>query len=194
VLLHAALIASLCGERPLGMRDTLRAGAGVLPVFLRLAGMALLAFVILVGGALLAGYSGMSLSRRAAAPLAYELCAVAGILLALSAWLFCGAVHDHARIRAAVSGEGASRSYLWALGFVTSGGRRAFPLALLTWIAAIAAWAVYQIVASQIAADWMTGVVVSILWGQVLLLVRSLLRVWNFAAAAHLQGELKEQF
>ena len=53
--------------------------------------------------------------------------------------------------------------------------------------------AFYQAVASQIRADWMTGVVLSIVVGQAMLLARVLFRVWAFAAEARLQRETADQ-
>jgi hypothetical protein len=38
-----------------------------------------------------------------------------------------------------------------------------------------------------VAANWMTGVLVSLAWGHVYIATRLLLRVWGFALAAELQ-------
>jgi len=189
VPLHGALVASVCGDEELGVRDALRAGAGVTAVFLRIGLVALASFVVLVGGTAVASFVGLRLARQAVAPGAYQAGAVAGAFLLALAWVFCAAVHDHARLRAFLTGEGALASYGWAFSLVTRGRRRAYPLALaLVGVGALLA-AFYQVVASQIAADWMTGVVLSILWGQAMLLARSLVRVWAFAAQAQLHDE-----
>src|SRR6185295_5732339 len=115
--------------------------------------------------------------------------AAAGAFLTTLAWTFCSAVHDHARIRAFTNSEGALASYRWALGFVLHGGRRAFRVALTLLAIGLILSAFYQAIASFIQADWMTGVVLSILWGQAMLLSRALVRVWTMSAEAHLQGE-----
>lgn len=187
VLLHGAIVASVCGDDELGVRDALRAGAGVLPPYLRIGAVAALVFAALVGSALLAAFIAMKFAREAAAPSAWEAAIAGGVALGSAAWVFCAAVHDHARIRCFLTGEGALQSYAWALRFVLRGGRRAFPLAAVLGVVAVALAGFYQLVAASMSADWMTGVVLSILWGQAMLLARCLFRVWGFAAAAHLQ-------
>lgn len=188
VLLHGAVISSVCGEEDLGIRDALRAGAGVLPIFLRIGVVAAIVFVVLVGGAALAALVAMRVARHSVAPLAYEIAAGSGIVACTLAWVFCAAVHDHARLRAVGQGDSATESYAWALRFVLQGGRRAYPLGLVFLVIALATAALYQLVAMQIAADWTTGLVLSLVWGQAMLLARSLFRLWTFAAEARLQG------
>jgi hypothetical protein len=187
LLLHGAIVASVCGEEDLGIRDTLRAGAGVVPVFLRIALLAVVVFAVLVGGSAIVAFAGMRLSRRAAMPFAWEMCLAGGVAVGAIAWVFCAAVHDHARLRCVAQAEGAVRSYVWAFDFVLQ-GRRAFPLALVLFAASALLAVGYQLVASRIAADWTTGLVLSVLWGQAMLLTRSLFRLWAFAAEARLQG------
>lgn len=187
VPLYGAVVASVCGNEDLGIRDALRAGAGVTALFLRIGLLAAALFVVLVGGVSLATVVGMRAARLAVSPGLYEVTALLGIAIAAVAWVFCAAVHDHARLRAFASGAGAVTSYVWALRFVLRGGRRAYPLALALAVTGLLLAAFYQVVASQIAADWMTGVVLSILWGQAMLLARALIRVWVFAAGARLQ-------
>lgn len=189
LLLHGAVVASVCGEENLGVRDSLRAGAGVLPLFLRIAAVATLVFAVLVGGSAVTAAYAMRLAREAAAPALWEACAAFGVGAASLAWIFCAVVHDHARIRCFARGSGAIESYAWAMSFVTRGGRRALPLGLVLFAVSAALAVFYQAVASRMHADWMTGVVVSILWGQAMLLARALLRVWTFASEARLQGE-----
>jgi hypothetical protein len=191
--IHGAVVAAICGDEDLGVRDALRAGAGVVAVFLRLGALALLVFVLLMGGVGGAAFVGARLAREAAAPAVYELVVVGGLAAGVLVWVLCAAIHDHARIRAFASGDGALRSYTWAAMFVLRGGRRAFALTLalcaIGWMVA----AFYQAVASSLSADWMTGVVLSILWGQAMLLARALLRLWLFAAEARLQGVAVER-
>lgn len=188
VPLYGAVVAAVCGDGDLGVRDALRAGAGVTPVFLRIGTIALIVFIVAIGGVGVATAAGMRLARAATAPGAYEAIAVAGLLVIVFVWIFCTAVHDHARIRCFVEGEGAIESYAWALSFVCRGRRRAYILALLLAAAGLVLTIFYQLVASRISADWMTGVVVSIVFGQAMLLARALVRVWWFAAEARLQG------
>jgi hypothetical protein len=192
VPIYGALVASVCGDEELGIRDSLRAGAGVVAVFLRIALVAAAVFVLLVGGIGVAAFLAMRLAREAAAPGYYELAVAGGAIAGVLVWILCGAVHDHARIRCFATGEGALRSYGWALGFVLRGGRRAYLLALAVSVVGGLVAAFYQAVASSLSTDWMTGVVLSILWGQAMLLARSLFRVWIFAAEARLQGAVAE--
>jgi hypothetical protein len=108
---------------------------------------------------------------------------VVGVLM-----LWLTAVHDHARIHCAATGTGAVPAYLWALRFVVSGERRAVPLLALLFVTGGAGWAVYQMVGILIATNWIPGVVVSLVWGQLLMLYRMFLRVWSLAAETELQS------
>jgi len=102
--------------------------------------------------------------------------------------LFFGTVHDHARIHSAATERGALHAYGWALGFVGRRQWRALPLAMMVIAAGGGAWLVYQTVGMLIPATSGLGVVVSIVWGETFLLMRMLLRLWNFAAATELQS------
>src|SRR5262249_31190078 len=115
---------------------------------------------------------------------------IVGVAAAASAMLvfFLTTAHDYARIRSTISGGGAVRAYAWALHFVTRGDWRALPLAGVLFVTGFCAWVMYQTVGMLIpvnSAGWMA---VSLLWGQVLMLGRVVLRVWWFGAEIELQS------
>jgi hypothetical protein len=108
---------------------------------------------------------------------------VAGVLL-----IFFTAVHDHARIHSAATGTGAAGAYVWALAFVAARERRAMPLVLLLLATGGAGWLIYQTVGMLIVTSWTPGVLLSFLWGELLIVYRVFLRVWSFAAQTELQN------
>ncbi|HEX7409985.1 MAG TPA: hypothetical protein VF515_20395 [Candidatus Binatia bacterium] len=110
-------------------------------------------------------------------------CGLAGVAVGL----FLATVHDHARIRIATKGVGPLRAFGWAVGFVGRREGQALPLVLLLLITSLMIWVVYRSVGLLIATDSASGVALSLLWGELLLLVRMFLRVWWFAAETYLQ-------
>jgi hypothetical protein len=106
----------------------------------------------------------------------------------LIGYVFLVAVHDHARIRTCASGEGAGKAYLWAVGFVLNGGERAFPLAVLLNLTALAVWVIFQVVNANLVAKQGFAVASLFLWGEVFLFARMFLRVWFFGAQSDLQS------
>jgi len=108
--------------------------------------------------------------------------AIAGTLLLVST-----VVHDHARLRLAATDSGAAAAYRWALRFCLRQHRRTIVVATIVLMAVGVAWAVYQSIASLIVPTSTPAVVVSLLWGQVWILVRFACRFWSFAAANELQ-------
>jgi hypothetical protein len=101
--------------------------------------------------------------------------------------LFFATVHDHARIRATSTDAGVWRALGWAFAFVIERERRALPLAAALLASSVLPWLVYQSIASLIPTHSAFGVTLSLLWGQVLLLVRMFVRVWWLAAETQLQ-------
>jgi hypothetical protein len=116
----------------------------------------------------------------------YLIVGTAAGVAAIAVFLL-GTIHDHARVYCAATRASAVESYRWALRFVVATERRAVPLALVIVTVAGTAWIVYQSVGMLVAANWMTGVLVSLAWGHVYIATRLLLRVWGFALAAELQ-------
>ena len=114
---------------------------------------------------------------------------VGGTTLATVALLlFFTTVHDHARIHCVATGSGATQAYGWALRYVTRRERRALPLAVLLLGAGFGVWLVYQTVGMFVHTSFSLGLAASLLWGELLLLGRMLLRVWVFAAETELQN------
>lgn len=102
-------------------------------------------------------------------------------------YVFLVAVHDHARLRAARTGEGALPAYRWALGFVLHGGERALALAAALQLTALALWLAYQGIGVSFSMTAILGLTVTLLWGEAYLWVRVWVRVWFFAAQNELQ-------
>lgn len=113
----------------------------------------------------------------------------AGAIVVVTAFLlvFFTTLHDHARVQSALTGKGGMSALVWAFRFTTQREWRALPLSMLLLANGLIAWAVYQSLARLIAADSTTGVLLSMLWGELLLLARMLLRMWTFGAAVTLQ-------
>lgn len=188
-LTGAVVVAVSESDRRLG--ECLRRGLELYPAYVRLA---LLSALVTVGVVALAFFVTRGLTRWTAespSEMTYYWMVALGVGLAGVLLLFFSTVHDHARIRSAVVGTGAAAAYLWAMRYVGGGEWRALPLAVLLLTNAFAAWVAYQTIGMLIATNSASGVVVSLLWGQLLLVVRMLLRVWAFAAQAALQ-ELTE--
>ncbi len=191
--LHAVIVAAVCTREKVTVHGAVQAGTRHLPVFIRL-------FVLsgaITGGLLfaivVASRAVLQLARDAAAERAWEAGLAGGIIALAMVLVFCIAVHDHARIRAVAHGSGAWSSYAWALRFVVDGGRRAFLLALGLQVLGIGLWGVYQAATWAIPTNWMTGVIVALVWAQLCIAARMLLRVWSFAAQADLQLDLRAE-
>jgi hypothetical protein len=108
---------------------------------------------------------------------------VAGALL-----LVFTATHDHARIHSAATGTGAAGAYVWAFRFVIARERRALPLLGVLLLTGGVGWGAYQTLGRLLATTSTTGVIGSLLWGELLMLCRMFLRVWSFAAQTELQN------
>jgi hypothetical protein len=110
-----------------------------------------------------------------------------GTLVGALSWLFFATVHDHARIRSRTGEVGALRAFGWALAYVGRRQRRALPLAALLLGTSAALWAVYHGLSHSLGTKSASGVTLSLLAGEAVLLARMFLRVWWFAAETHLQ-------
>lgn len=185
VWLNAVAVIAVGDDAPLG--ECLRRGVSAYPIYFRLA---VLANVLNAAGVVAGVLVGRGLSRwlsESATEMSAYWAVMAGVLVGGLVLLFSTTVHDHARIKSTASGTGALRAYAWAVGFV--GGRqwRCIPLSVLLLFTGLAVWAGYQALAQLIPATSPSGVTVSLLWGESLIVFRMLLRLWTFAAATELQ-------
>lgn len=184
--LHALVWWYLDGVVVAAVRDGVatpwRDGIALAPVMARLALLAWLA--VLLWSAAVAGPAWALLRSTREHPGAFVWSQIAAA--ALAAWLagmvLLVAVHDHARLRAGLTGAGAWRAYAWAVCFVGWGGQRAAALALALQVSAVGLVAVGEYAALSPVFD----VTASLLVGEAFLLARSGLRVWFFTAQRRL--------
>ncbi|MFN8643314.1 MAG: hypothetical protein U0802_17250 [Candidatus Binatia bacterium] len=177
--LDGVVVVAVRGDAATPWRD----GVALAPVMARLALLAWL--VALAWSGAVAGPAWAALRSTREHPGAFVWYQIAGAALVL--WLpgmaLLVAVHDHARLRAGLTGAGAWRAYAWAARFVGWGGQRAAALALALQLSAAGLFAVGEYAAMTPAFD----VTASLLVGEVALLARSALRVWFFTAQRRLQ-------
>jgi hypothetical protein len=193
IWLNAGVVRSVQDvDAPGTLSEFWRRGLVLYPLFARLW---VLATVVEVAALVAVGLGGR-LAIRWLAEVPHEMAryyALGGaLLLAGGLLLFLVTIHDHARIYAVRKRVGALRAYGWAAWFVARGDVRAVPLALVLVLLGAAAWLVYQTVAMLMPATSSLGITVSLLWGQLLLQARAVLRVATFAAHTELQAELLE--
>jgi len=188
VWFHGAIVATVRANGKLKLRDSLRDGLDLAPIFGRLLVVAASALTMLSGAV---GAAAWWLVRRSSAGPS-EMTRYYIIGIALLIWLMGAAlltaVHDHARLRAAAAGSRALAAYWSAMRFVCAGGELAFPLALLLHAAGVVIWLVYQTASANISVTGRLGIGGSLLWGEVFLFARVGLRVWFFAAQHELQA------
>ena len=185
VWLNAIVIASLADEVPLPAAA--RRAVDLYWRFFRMALCALVADAAIVVAATTAGWYLVS-SMEDPTDLAVYVVGVACAGAAAGLVLIVTTAHDHARIHSAATDAGAGEALRWALHFVTRGDRRALPLAGVLAATGGLAWLVYQAAGTLLSTAWVPGLVLSLVWGQGLLLFRMFLRVWRFAAQLELQN------
>jgi len=154
-------------------------------VLLLISSVALLLFTAVVAGA--AWWAFSASVARPSEMLWYWIGAAAASLWVVGA-VFLVAIHDHARIQVCVGGKGPAEAYWWAVRFVTRGGERAFLLAVLLNLTALLVWVVCESVNLGIRAGAGLGMTALIVWGEVFLYARMMVRVWFFGAQADLQS------
>lgn len=185
--LHGLMILSVQGDSGVPS-DRGRRALEVTPTMAQLffiAVVAVLALTAAIGGP---AYALTRWTRSDPSPWVwYRLWAAAAALWVVG-YVFLVAVHDHARIRACRTRHGALTCYRWALDFVLRGGERAFPLAVLLQLSAVAMWAAYQAVGLAFPTTAVLGVTGSLAWGAFSLWVRVWVRLWFFAAESQLQS------
>ena len=185
VWLNAVAVVAVREEA--GWLDCMRQGVNLYTRYVRLCGLVYLATAV-SGLAVFLG--ARALTRWVAespSEMTYYWALLAGLGLAAVVLLFFATVHDHARIYSAATGAGAARAFAWAVAFVSGRESRALPMAAVLLAISLLVWVVYQTVGVLIGAGAPLRLVVSLVWGQALLLLRMLLRLWSFAAAAELQ-------
>jgi hypothetical protein len=130
----------------------------------------------------------LRLTRESPSPHVWEHIVIpaAALWLLGTAWLI--AVHDHARLRAGLTGADPLTAYQWALAFVAAGGENAFALALLLQLSGLALWTVYQIIGFSVPLTELIGLNASLLWGQLFLWLRTGVRLWSMAAQRQLHS------
>jgi len=183
--LNAITVAAVCEEEPLSA--SVARGSRTYPTYLGLAVVVNLLHAAAITASALLDRTLMHWAAESTSEITgYAVAALSAIFGGLAV-LFFATAHDHARIRVTNTDAGVIRALGWAFAFVLRRQRRTFPLAVLLLATSIASWVIYQTVAWFIPARSALGVASSLLWGEVLLLVRMFIRVWWFAAETHLQ-------
>lgn len=186
VWLNAAAVVAVGEDGSLG--DCLRRGLILSATFLRLSLLSNLLSAAGIGVAILVGRLLTRWTAESTSELTLYVIIGTGTVLTAGLLVFLVTVHDHARVRSTARGTGAVSAYAWALLFVTRREWRALPLALLLLCTSFVLWVVYQTVGMLVTTNSTHGIVLSLAWGEGLLFVRMLLRVWSFAAATELQS------
>jgi len=165
-----------------------RDGLGLAPVMARL--YALAVGMALLWTAALAGPTWAALRSTREHPGAYLWYEVGG--LALLVWLLgmvvLVAIHDHARLRAGLTGGGALATYGWATRFVLRDGEATLRLALLLQLTAASLLAASEYTSLALPLMDLLGLTGSLLLGTAFLLARTGMRVWFYTAQRRLQS------
>ena len=186
--LHGAVIFHTCSKGHMPLGEALVRGVQAFPRMLQLLAIALTLLALFSGGV----GAALWCAFRATAAHSSEMLWYSIGAAALAAWLlgcvFLTAIHDHARIRACQSGEGAAQAYWWALRFVVRGGERAFLLAALLQFTALAVGILCQAAGLALQVDAGLGMAIVFVWGELSMYIRMMLRVWFFGAQGDLQS------
>jgi len=186
--LHAGLIFQTYSKGKMRLGNALLHATEVFLRMVQLLVIAALMLALLTG--VVGGAAWCALAVTVASPSEigwYQIGAVAGAVW-LAGYVCLVAIHDHARIRACASGENAVRSYWWAVRFVVRGGEHAFLLAVVLNVTAMITWAAFQAVGGTLQPDKGFGMAGILVWGELFLFVRMVLRVWFFGAQGDLQS------
>jgi len=186
--LHGVVILSAQSKGEMDLAEAFRQGIEVTPrmfCLMLIATVGLVSLTAIVGSA---AWWAASATVNHPSEMTWYYIGAGAVALWLIGYVLLVAIHDHARIRACATGEGAGKAYLWAVGFVFHGGERAFLLAVLLNLTALAVWGVYQGVNANILVGKGFGVASLLLWGEVFLYARMFLRVWFFGAQSDLQS------
>jgi hypothetical protein len=190
IWMNAAVATAVTGERE-ALRDSFSGAAGKYWTFVRMwtaamAGHAVIILVAYVVRRLLAHWAASSTNEMTP----YWILA-ACLLSAALALLTVTTIHDHARIRCVETADGAGRCMAWAASYVLR-QPRTVGLTLLLVVTLGLVWMPYQAVAELIPATSALGLTASLIWAEVFMVLRGLVRVWGFAAAAALQASVED--
>jgi hypothetical protein len=176
------------GEADIAFGESLRRGVEWFPTYFRLSLIATALNAAAIATAFFVARSVVRWTAESSSEMTFYSAVMVGVVLGGLLLLFLSSIHDHARIRSTAVATGAVAAYSWALRYVLVREWRAAPLTLLLFINAALALLLYQVVGRLVSTDSAAGVIVSLVWGQVLLLARMLLRVWTFAAQSELEN------
>jgi len=183
---NGVILATVSG-RTESLTDTGRFGLARYGLFAKLWIVAMSAHALAIGAAYIGGRLLIDLAADSDHEMTSYAIVGACVLSGMMAALIVATIHDHARIRCLETGDAAWRAGLWASGYVLR-ERRALTLGLSFVGTALVGWAIYQLAGSFVSADSPFGLTISLVWAQMFMAFRALLRVWAFAAATELQS------
>lgn len=184
---HGVIISAVRAPAEATLRDVWLAGLQATSPMARVFSLAMLMMAVLCGTVGLAVWGGLRWTVASPTGMLWSYITFAGLLTWAIATVFLTAVHDHARIRACISQEGALKAYRWAFWFVLGGRRNAYSLALVLQSVGLGLWLTFQWVSSSFPTDQLVGVTGSLVLGALFMLVRMWVRVWVFASESQLQ-------
>jgi hypothetical protein len=184
--LHGVVVHAV-RSREAALTESFWRGLSLSPVYLRLLVVATLFLAVFSFAIGWGAWSARNYAAEGSTALIADLAIAAGVAAWWIGYVFLTAVHDHARIRAAATGEGALAAYGWAWSFVARGGERAFLFALLLQASALVLWGAFELVTLRGSVAALLGVAWSFVWGELFLLARMWMRLWFFAAQSELQ-------
>jgi len=173
-----------------GLTESLRRTPSLLPAYLGLAGLTLVLQGASVAAGLVLSRSAVRWTAGSSAAMTYYAAVASGVVVAAALVFGLTTVHDHARIRLAADGNGAIGAFIWSLRFVGRHVAATLSLALLLLVTGVIVWGAYQVFAGWIPVTSRAGLLLSLVWGEALLFVRMLVRVWGFAATRDLQRRM----
>ena len=173
-----------------GLTESLRRTPSLLPAYLGLAGLTLVLQGASVAAGLVLSRSAVRWTAGSSAAMTYYAAVASGVVVAAALVFGLTTVHDHARIRLAADGSGAIGAFIWSLRFVGRHVAATLSLALLLLVTGVIVWGAYQVFAGWIPVTSRAGLLLSLVWGEALLFVRMLVRVWGFAATRDLQRRM----
>lgn len=162
-------------------------GLVLAPLMAQLFVVALVVLALFSGAVGGTAYLLLRWTRSSPSALIWDEIAGVAALVWVVGYVFLVAVHDHARLRACRTGQGALSAYRWGLGFVRRGGEGAFPLACALQLTGLVLWAAYQLAGLNVSTTAILGLTGSLLWGEAYILARVWVRVWFFAAQNEIQ-------
>jgi hypothetical protein len=186
--LHGGIIFQTYSKGKMRLADALLHATEVFLRMLQLLIIAALMLALLTGVVGGAAWCALAVTVASPSEIGWYQIGVATGAVWLAGYVFLVAIHDHARIRTCTSGEGAIRAYWWAVRFIIHGGEQALFLAVILNVTALVVWAAFQAVGGTLQPDKGLGMAGILVWGELFLFVRMVLRVWFFGAQGDLQS------